>query len=388
MSERRRISIFGATGSIGFSTVDLLKMHAGRFDVQVVTGHSNVSALAQIAKEVNASHAVISDESKLAELKDLLSGEPVEVSGGRAALVEAASIPVDLSIMAIMGFAGLEPLFAALPHCKAMAIANKEPLVAAGGLFMQESKKHDVRILPLDSEHNAIYQVFEGHNRAAIKRIILTASGGPFLNWSLDDMRKATPEQALKHPNWVMGQKISIDSASMMNKALEVIEARYLFDMQADKIDVLIHPQSAVHSMVEYNDGSILSQMGASDMRTPIAYALGWPERIETSGDTLDLLGGDTTLTFMKPEGEKFPALSMAYEALRSGQSACVALNASNEVAVQAFLMKKIGFLDIIECTRDIQNSINQCDLRSLDDIIAFDSDIRMKTEQWINARF
>ena len=385
MNAPKTISIFGATGSVGLNTVDLIKAHPGKFKVQVLSGHSNFKKLAEIAKEVGAETVVISDETHFQDLKALLDGEGIEVEGGRQALLDAACQPVDLNVMAIVGIAGLEPLFTAIPHSKYIAIANKEPLVAAGDLLMNRAEECGAKLLPLDSEHNAIFQVFESHNKEAIERLILTASGGPFLDWSIEDMKDATVEQALKHPNWEMGHKISIDSATMMNKALEVIEAHYLFDMPQDKIDVVIHPQSIVHSMVEYSDGSILSQMGASDMRTPIAYALGWPERIGTSGEKLDFLKQSHTLEFYAPDTEKFPALPCAYQALKEGQAACITLNATNEVAVEAFLMKEIGFLDIIKCTQEMMARINYDKISDLESVIDFDQTVRAQTKTYIN---
>lgn len=386
MNSPRSISLFGATGSIGASTIDLLHAHHEKFDVQVLTAHKNVEALATNAIALKAERAVIADETLYQDLKAALSGSGIEAYAGRQALLEAAQLRVDLSIMAIMGLAGLEPLMHSIENADAVAIANKEPLVAAGALVMAHAQKYGTQLLPLDSEHNAIFQVFEKSNRDAIERLILTASGGPFLDWSSEDMEKASPAQALRHPNWEMGQKISIDSATMMNKGLEVIEAHFLFDMPADKIDVLIHPQSIVHSMVEYTDGSILSQMGASDMRTPIAYALGWPERIKTSGERLDLRATQTTLEFRKPNTDIFKALPLAYEALRSGHAACVALNASNEVAVASFLREEIGFGDIIRCTEYVQTRIKTTALDRIEDIIVFDKNTRRLSQDWIKA--
>lgn len=388
-SSPKTISIFGATGSIGQSAVDLLKMHKDRFDVRVVTGHSNVEALAQIAIDVQAEIAVIGDETLYDDLKERLTGTDIEMQAGRQALLDAARVSVDLNIMAVVGVAGLEPLFYALEYSKVIAIANKEPLVAAGELLLTKAAEYNVKILPLDSEHNAIYQVFEEANRGSIERLILTASGGPFLNYTKEQMSSATPEQALKHPNWEMGRKISIDSATMMNKALEVIEAHYLFEMPAKQIDVLVHPQSIVHSMVQYCDGSVLAQMGASDMRTPIVYALGWPDRLETSGEKLDLLGASkTSLDFMSPDTTLFPAISLAYDAMEAGQAYCIAMNAANEVAVDAFLKKQIGFLDIIGCTQEAVQRIKYPVVRDLDDIIQFDTLIRNEMLEHIQRTY
>ncbi len=346
---KKKITILGATGSVGQSTADVILNSPDLFDVYAVTAHKNASLLAETAIKLNAQKAVISDRDQEDSLKALLKGTSITVSSGEQEIEAVSAEPVDLVMAAIMGFAGLRPIISALLQGTNVAIANKEPLVAAGDYIVDIAKKHNAKILPVDSEHNAIFQVFETHNKQSIDKIILTASGGPFLDWSLEDIHAATPEQAVKHPNWTMGQKISIDSATMMNKALEVIEAHYLFDMPADRIDVVIHPESVIHSMVSYEDGSILSQMGESDMRTPIAYALAWPGRMDSGGHKIDF-ETLTNLTFRKPDFDKFPALSYAYKALDLGQGACVALNASNEVAVAMFLDRQIGFTDILKC--------------------------------------
>ncbi len=382
----RSISIFGVTGSVGQSTVDIILSAPDSFDVRVVTAHRQVDKLAEIAVKVGAKVAVIADESAYLALKEALSGTGVEALAGQAALVEAAGQAVDICMAAIVGMAGLEPLMASIEHCKAVAIANKEPLVSAGPLVMAAARRYNTKILPVDSEHNAIFQVFEEQNRVSIERIILTASGGPFRTWSLDEMARATPQQAVAHPNWTMGAKISVDSASMMNKALEVIEAHYLFDMPADKIDVLVHPQSIVHSMVEYEDGSILSQMGASDMRTPIAYALSWPDRMRTSGDRLDFKAL-SRLDFLAPDDDRFPSLSRAYQCLADGESACVALNAANEIAVEAFLQEKIRFLDIVDVIDSVLESVGSCALNSIETVVDLDGRCRTMALDYIYSR-
>ncbi|MCB1551005.1 MAG: 1-deoxy-D-xylulose-5-phosphate reductoisomerase, partial [Alphaproteobacteria bacterium] len=321
----------------------------------------------------------IADETLYQQLKDALSTTSIKIAAGRSAILEAASIPTDICMAAIVGIAGLEPVLTAIPHTKSLAIANKEPLVAAGKLVLDLAKQHGTNILPVDSEHNAIFQVFENHNRTQIKKIILTASGGPFRTWTKEQIAMATPEQAVNHPNWIMGRKISVDSASMMNKALEIIEAHYLFDIPANQIDVLIHPQSIIHSMVEYTDGSVLAQLGAPDMRTPIAYALAYPDRMTTTGKTLDW----TTLSkleFQQPDFNQFPSLGLAYDCLKSGQSACIALNAANEIAVEKFLNKEISFGQIIPI---LEKSIPHAQGRtvsSLEDIIALNQEIRIRS--------
>ena len=380
---KKTISIFGVSGSIGQSTRDVILSASERFDVRTVTAHTNVSVLAQVARDLGAKRAVIADESRLGELREALSNTEIDIAAGRSALIEAASEEVDLHVAAIVGIAGLEPLFKALEFSRCVAVANKEPLVAAGALFMAKARACDTQVLPLDSEHNAVFQVFDTAQKHAVERLILTASGGPFLNSSPADIAAATPEQALKHPNWSMGAKISIDSASMMNKALEIIEAHYLFDISPDKIDVMIHPQSVVHSMVEYADGSVLAQMGASDMRTPISYALGWPERIKTPGQKLDLTAL-ARLDFNKPDYKKFPALPLAYDCLKAGDAACITLNAANEIAVDAFLERKIRFNDIISVIQEVLNVVPSVKINSLESVIACDKEVREKTHSAI----
>lgn len=385
MSEPRKINIFGASGSIGQSTVDVILAHKDRFDVQVISAHSNVMKLAELAQTLEASHAIISDESKYEALKAALQGTGVKVAAGRSALLDHAEIPADISMMAIVGMAGLEPMMHAMHGSKAIAIANKEPLVAAGPIVMACAKERGVKLLPVDSEHNAIFQVFDQDNREAVSRLILTASGGPFWEWSKEKINRATREEALAHPNWTMGAKISIDSATMMNKALEVIEAHYLFDMPADKIDVIIHPQSLIHSMVEYNDGSVLSQMGASDMRTSIANILSYPKRLETPGKKLNLID-ISSLTFAGRDDERFPALPLAYESLRAGLYYSITMNAANEIAVEAFLNGNMGFGEIINCIRYALDSITKRNILTLDDVLMLDEQVRDMTRNYINS--
>jgi len=375
----KTVSIFGSTGSIGQNTLKVLKAQSAPYQIQVLTAGSNAALLARQAIEFNAKKAVIADESLYQDLKDRLSGTNIDCAAGGQAIIDAASQPCDWTMMAIVGMAGLKPLMAAIQRAGIIAIANKEPLVAAGPLVMKAASKSVATILPVDSEHNAIFQVFEQANRAQIERLILTASGGPFLNISLDGMERATPEQALSHPTWSMGDKISIDSATMMNKGLEVIEAHHLFDMPAYKIDVLIHPQSAVHSMVEYADGSVLAQLGASDMCTPITYALGWPERLSSPGQRLDFTKMNE-LSFEPPDMDRFPALRLAYDCIQAGQGACITLNAANEIAVQAFLDGKIGFLDIIKLVHQQVETASAHNLATMDDIIELDEKVRRET--------
>lgn len=345
----KKISIFGVTGSVGKNTCDVVLNSSEKFDVQAVSANTNVDELAHLAIELRAKYAVIRDEKLYDDLKRRLDNYPqITPCAGHEALLEVAQMPVDLVMASIVGMAGLEPVIKAIGNAKHIAIANKEPLVSAGEFITAKAKEHNTTLLPVDSEHNAIFQVFDFEAKEAVKRIILTASGGPFLNTDKSELENITPEQAVKHPNWSMGRKISVDSATMMNKALEIIEAHYLFDMPSEKIDVLIHPQSIIHSLVEYNDGSILAQMGATDMRTPIAYCLAWPKRMKTQDNFLDL-GKLTRLDFSIPDHDKFNSLNLAYEALKAKGCVALALNAANEIAVEAFLERKIKFTDIVK---------------------------------------
>lgn len=387
MASKKKISIFGITGSIGQSTMDVILSAPDIFDVQTITANHNVEKLADAAKKLNAKTAIICNTQKEDELKTALKDININVKSGEKALIESAKEPLDLMVAAIMGFAGLESIITALEQGTNIAIANKEPLVAAGKYITDLAKETNTKILPVDSEHNAIFQVFENQNKDGIDKLILTASGGPFLDWPIEKMQTATPEQAIAHPNWNMGAKISVDSATMMNKALEIIEAAYLFDMPADKIDVLIHPQSIIHSMVSYCDGSVLCQMGASDMRTPITYALSWPERMETPGQKLDL-EKLSSLEFRKPDLQKFPAIRYAYRCLELGQHACIAFNAANEVAVQHFLEHKIHFGDIMKivifAVDELLGKTELAALKSVADIKNFDTMIRQSVDSQI----
>lgn len=378
------LHIFGVTGSIGDSCTDIVLSDPDRFQVDVVSAYSNVNKLAERAIALKAKLAVIADDKYYDALKEALSATGIAVQAGGGALNDAAARPADLSVAAIMGMAGLEPLMNMLKHSQCVAIANKEPLVSAGALVKKVAADHQTTLLPLDSEHNAIFQVFENRNRDQIKRLILTASGGPFRTWSANQIASASLQDALKHPNWSMGDKITIDSATLMNKGLEVIEAHHLFGFNGDKIDVIIHPQSIIHSMVEYSDGSILSQMGASDMRTPIAYALSWPQRMQTPGETIDL-SLLKQLDFEEPDFDKFPALKLAYECLEQGQGACLTLNAANEIAVGAFLEQRIGFGEIIHYVKHALEGIDfQKSYDGLEEIIAQDKIVRTFTSQAI----
>ena len=344
--EPRSLTILGSTGSIGCNTIDLIERHREEYQIVALTAYNSAEMLAEQARRLRPELVVIGEERHYSGLKSDLSGTGIEVAAGPQALIEAAMRPADWVMAAIVGAAGLAPTRAAVQRGALIALANKETLVCAGGLMMTEVARCGATLLPVDSEHNAIFQVLEQDRRETIERIILTASGGPFREWSLAEMAEATPQQAVAHPNWDMGEKISVDSATMMNKGLELIEAHYLFAMPEPQIDVLVHPQSIVHSMVAYRDGSVLAQMGQPDMRTPIAYTLAWPTRMEVSVERLDLAAVGQ-LSFEAPDPERFPTLRIAREALGAGGGAPTVLNAANEVAVEKFLAGKLGFLDI-----------------------------------------
>lgn len=343
----RRITILGSTGSVGVSTVDVLNQvrASGQFafEVQALTARTNAEALAAQAMALNAQVAVVEDEAALPELRERLRGSSVEAAAGPAALIEAAMRPADWTMAAVVGAAGLAPTLAAVRNGGVIALANKECLVSAGSLFMAEVKRAGATLLPVDSEHNAIFQVFDFERPHAIERIQLTASGGPFRCWEPDQIARATPEQAVRHPVWKMGSKISVDSASLMNKGLELIEAHYLFDVAPARLEVLVHPQSIVHSLVSYSDGSVLAHLGSPDMRVPIAHALAWPDRLATNSRRLDL-AAIGSLSFEAPDVGRFPCLGLAQDALKAGGPAPAVLNAANEVAVDAFLRGQLSF--------------------------------------------
>jgi 1-deoxy-D-xylulose-5-phosphate reductoisomerase len=345
-AQMRRVTILGATGSIGTSTLDLIKRNPARFRVEAVTARRNAVGLAKIAREVRARFAVVADPAAFGDLKDALAGSGVEVAAGESALIEAAERPADWVMAAISGAIGLKPTLAAIERGATVGLANKECLVCAGGLFMRTAAKAGATVLPVDSEHNAIFQALGAGRRADVKRVILTASGGPFRTWSMEAIRAATPEQALRHPNWSMGPKVTVDSASLMNKGLELIEAHHLFALPSEQIDVLVHPQSVVHGLVEFRDGSVVAQLGPPDMRVPIAHCLAWPERIDGPAPRLDL-AQVRELNFEAPDLARFPALGLARRALKAGGGAPTVLNAADEVAVAEFIAGHIGFTAI-----------------------------------------
>ena len=384
----RGVTILGSTGSVGQSTVDLIARDPESYRVEALVAGNSVEALAEQARRLRARMAVVANEQRYRALKDALVGTSIEAAAGPAAVIEAAARPAEWVMAAVVGFAGLESTLVAARRGAMLALANKETLVCAGRLLLEAIEQSGGALLPVDSEHNAIFQVLEPRHRHAIDRLILTASGGPFRNWALADMAEATPEQALAHPNWDMGAKISIDSATMMNKGLELIEAHLLFGLPADQIEIVVHPQSVIHSMVAYRDGSVLAQLGTPDMRVPISHALGWPSRIDSPAERLDF----TTLaplTFERPDSGRFPSLRLAREALALGGFAPTVLNAANEVAVAAFLGRRIGFLDIARVVEDVlaASSLSSERVESVQQIQATDREARGRAEKAVQGR-
>lgn len=388
VSDERRVTILGATGSIGSSTLDLIRQSGGRYRVEAVTAHTNVEKLSMIARQVGASLAVVAEPSLYRDLQDKLSGTNIDVAAGYDAMVEAAARPADVVVGGIVGSAGLAPCLAALQSGSALALANKECIVCAGDLFMNRAAQAGAKILPIDSEHNAIFQVLDGAGRKGVEKIILTASGGPFRTASLERMRLARRDDALSHPTWEMGAKISVDSATMMNKGLEIIEAHYLFDMPEPQIEVLVHPQSIIHSLVAYADGSVMAQLGCPDMRIPIAHALAYPDRRSTENPRLDLASVGQ-LSFEAPDPTRFPSLSLARAALREQNGAPAVLNAANEVAVAAFLEERIGFMDIPVIVESTLSKVDRVELNDLDSVLSLDAEARhVARTQVENSRF
>lgn len=375
-----RLTVLGATGSIGRSTLDLVGRNPALFEIVALTAQSGVQELAALAKLHRAKAAVIGDESLLGQLRDALAGKGIQAMGGAGALVEAAQMPADCVMAAIVGAAGLKPTYAAAQQGRRVALANKECLVSAGHVFTRAINQSGAELLPVDSEHSAAFQALAGADPAAIDKIVLTASGGPFRTWSREQLATATPDQALKHPNWSMGAKVTIDSATLMNKGLELIEAFHLFPVGVDALDCVVHPQSVVHCLVSYKDGSVMAQMAPPDMRTPIAVALAWPRRMAAPTEKLDLtrLG---SLTFEAPDEKRFPALAVAKAAMRRGDTAPAVLNAANEIAVAAFLERRLKFLDIASLVQDtLEIAEKQGIVREalcLDDILAIDASAR-----------
>ena len=375
-SAKRRVTILGSTGSVGKNTVELIAAEPDAYEVEALVALKSVDLLAEQARQLGAKYAVVADASQYRALKAALEGSGIEAGAGPEAVVEAAARPSDWVMAAIVGAAGLAPTLAAVNRGAMVALANKEVLVCAGTLVSAAARRHGATLLPVDSEHNAIFQVFNAGQVHAIERIMLTASGGPFRERSLAEMESVTPAQAVAHPNWRMGAKISVDSATMMNKGLEVIEAHHLFDLESDKLEIVVHPQSVVHGLVYYTDGSVLAQLGSPDMRTPIANTLGWPRRIAAPSPRLDLakLG---KLTFEAPDPKRFPALRVARAALIEGGGAPTILNAANEVAVAAFLDGGIGFLAIAAIVEETLNILGSLSIAALEDVYETDRQAR-----------
>jgi 1-deoxy-D-xylulose-5-phosphate reductoisomerase len=374
----RTLTLLGSTGSIGLSTLDLVARNPEAYEVVALTARCNVELLAEQARQFRPRVVAIADASRYQELKDRLAGTNISVLAGPQGLIEAASQPSDWVMAGIVGSAGLWPTLAAVRRGATVALANKECLVCAGELFTRDVAKSGATLLPVDSEHNAIFQVFDFDHAERVEKIILTASGGPFRTFTREQMAQVTPAQAVKHPNWSMGAKISVDSATLMNKGLEAIEAYHLFPVDVRQIEVLVHPQSVIHSMVQYVDGSVLAQLGSPDMRTPIAHTLAWPDRMDTPVNRLDL-GQVGRLDFEAPDLERFPALRLAREALQSGGAAPTILNAANEVAVEGFLQERVAFLDIPNIVQDVLDRMGSMPLRGWDDLEQIDTEARSR---------
>lgn len=382
----RSVTVLGSTGSVGTNTIDMIDRNPGAYRVEALTAHGNVDLLIEQSLRLKPRLAVTGKEENYEKLKAGLAGTGIEVAAGRKAVIEAADRPAEWVMASIVGAAGLEPTLAAVRRGALIGLANKETLVCAGSLMMKEVAKHKATMLPVDSEHSAIFQVFDFEKIAAIEKIILTASGGPFRTKTYAEMTEMTPAQAVAHPNWSMGAKISVDSASMMNKGLELIEAHHLFGLPESQIDILVHPQSVIHSMVAYRDGSVLAQLGTPDMRTPIAYALGWPNRIEAPSARLDF-AKISQFTFEAPDPERFPALRLAREALKAGGRAPTILNAANEIAVASFLGNEIRFTDIAAVVETVLEKLPVGRLESIDDVLATDGEARDVARAEVAAR-
>jgi len=373
---RRTVTILGATGSVGRSTLDLIGRDRGRYEILALTAHKDVAGLAGLARSFAAKQAVIGDPALLGALKEALAGSGTEAAAGEAAIAGAAASGADWTMAAIVGTAGLKPVMRALEGGGTVALANKEALVSAGALMTRAAAASGTTLLPVDSEHNAVFQCFDRTRPESVRRIILTASGGPFRTWPIERMRAATPAEAVAHPNWSMGAKISVDCATLMNKGLELIEAFHLFPVGAEAIDIVVHPQSVVHSLVEYVDGSLLAQLGPADMRVPIAHTLAWPERMATPCEPLDLVSLGT-LAFEAPDPERFPALGLARRALAQGGAKPAILNAANEVAVASFLESRVTFLDIASVVGAVLDRYDPPAPASIDEVLEIDRGAR-----------
>lgn len=383
LKRMRTISILGATGSIGSSTLDLIRRNRGEWRVRALTANRQAWELAVLAREFDAEVAVVADETCLPELRDALAGSGIEAAAGPRALCEAAALGADITIAAIVGCAGLGPTMAAIEQGGVVGLANKEALVSAGDVMTAAVTRHGATLLPVDSEHNAIFQCLAGNDSGDVRSITLTASGGPFREWSQERLASATPQEAVRHPNWDMGAKISVDSATMMNKGLELIEAYHLFPVGLDRLRIVIHPQSVVHSLVEFHDGSSLAQLGPSDMRVPIASVLAWPRRMETPCGPLDL-AAIGSLTFHVPDELRFPATRLAREAAQAGGAAPAVLNASNEVAVDAFLGGRLTFTNIAAHVERVLARGLPVAPKSLEDVLALDAETRVRAMEML----
>ena len=382
----RTVTVLGSTGSVGTQTVELLAASPESFQVRALVGGRNAALLAEQAVALKAGRAVIADPAQYAALRQALAGTGIDTAAGPEAVVEAAALPADWTMAAITGAAGLAPTLAAIRRGAVVALANKEALVCAGEVMLHAVRDAGATLLPVDSEHNAIFQALEHANRGAVEKIVLTASGGPFRTATREEMAKATPDMARKHPVWSMGAKISIDSATLMNKGLELIEAARLFALDEPEIGVLVHPQSVIHGLVYYRDGSVLAQLGSPDMRIPISHTLAWPRRMTTSSPRLDL-ASLARLDFMEPDTDRFPALRLARDALCAGGGAPAILNAANEIAVEAFLQRRIGFLDIAGTVADVLDAMGTRTADTLDEVVALDAAARRTAERLATAR-
>jgi 1-deoxy-D-xylulose-5-phosphate reductoisomerase len=373
---KKTVTLLGSTGTIGQNTLKIIAEHPERFEIAALTGGNNIDLLIEQTRQFKPKRVVVANETHYANLKSALQGTGIDISAGDAAMVEAASMPSDIVMSAIVGAAGLKPTLAAIRRGATVALANKECLVCSGELMMREVKKYGAMLLPVDSEHNAIFQLFDTAHPEQVEQVTITASGGPFRTWTYEQMKTATPEQAVRHPNWNMGAKISVDSATLMNKGLELIEAYWLFPLKAEQLQVLIHPQSIVHCLVQMVDGSVLAQMSLPDMCTPIANALAWPQRIKAPVAKLDL-AAIGSLQFETPDTGRFPALALARSAMETGGNAATVLNAANEIAVSRFLNKEIAFTDIAKIVEKTIEKTDNTKLETIDDVLACDNEAR-----------
>lgn len=382
----KNIGILGSTGSIGKSTIEIIRLNKDKFKVKFLTANSNYELLAKQALELKPEIVVINEEKFFSPLKGLLKNTKIKILAGRKNTISVASEKCDIVMAAMIGAAGLEPVITAIEAGSDIALANKECLVCAGELILQKAKSKNVRIIPVDSEHNAIMQIFDENNKANIEKIIITASGGPFLNWSPEQMKNIRLEDALKHPNWVMGNKITIDSASMFNKAFEIIEAKHLFQIEPEKIEAIIHPESIIHSMVSYKNGSTLAQLSSHDMKIPISIALFWPEKNSNPIKTLNF-SEVKNLSFFEPDLNKFPVLSLVKNVMKEAESSPIIMNAANEIAVHNFFARKLHFLEIYSIVHEMLSKVPNKKITNLDDVINVDEETRKKTIELIEAK-